>query len=54
METLHLSRRQLLSTIGWGATGGILAETLAANSTAQAATDPPSSNPSMLNVVTPG
>jgi hypothetical protein len=36
METLHLSRRELLSSIGLTATGGILAGTLAANSTAQA------------------
>jgi hypothetical protein len=50
METSHLSRRQLLSTIGWGATGGILAETIAANSTAQAATNPPAAKPSALNV----
>jgi polygalacturonase len=50
MEALHLSLRQLLSSIGLTATGGILAGAFAANSTAQAETNPPAFNPLALNV----
>ncbi len=50
MESLHLSRRQLLSSVGLTAGGGILAGTFAGNSTAQAEKNQPASNPSALNV----
>lgn len=48
MESLHLSRRQLLSNIGLAATGGILAETLSPTA-AHAQQHSPSDSP-MVNV----
>lgn len=50
MESMQLSRRQLLSNIGFTAGGGMLAGAFAANSAPQAEPPPPAPNPSALNV----